>query len=175
MVGQQENGRQEGGGRMKPWARALLVVSLALNLAVVGLAAGWVLRHGGSHNAHHPSRLDMAGGPLTRALSEADRREIGRAMRAAWRARANADTAPSIGSSFDALVEDLRAVPFDPDRVAAQMRAQRDGFAARFEMGQEVLIAHLARMSEVERAAYADRLEAQIAEYRAKREKHRDN
>lgn len=170
MVGQQENEQQENGGRMKPWARVLLVISLAVNLAVVGLAAGWVLRHGGSHNAHHPSRLDMAGGPLTRALSETDRREIGRAMRAAWRARA--DTAPSIGSSFDALVEDLRAVPFDADRVAAQMRAQRDGFAARFEMGQEVLMAHLAAMTDTERAAYADRLEAQIADYRARRAQH---
>ncbi|AWZ20705.1 conserved hypothetical protein [Roseovarius sp. EC-HK134] len=162
---------QQGTGRTKPWVRALLVASLALNLAVAGLAAGWALRHGGDHAGHHPSRLDMAGGPLTRALSDADRRAIGRAMRDAWRSRTN--NGPNIGESFDALVIDLRAVPFNADRVAAQMRTQRDGFAARFEMGQEVLLTHLAAMSDADRAAYADRLEAQIAEYRAKREKHR--
>ncbi|ARE84565.1 heavy-metal resistance [Roseovarius mucosus] len=162
---------QQGTGRTKPWVRALLVASLALNLAVAGLAAGWALRHGGDHAGHHPSRLDMAGGPLTRALSDADRRAIGRAMRDAWRNRTN--NGPNIGESFDALVIDLRAVPFNADRVAAQMRTQRDGFAARFEMGQEVLLTHLTAMSDADRAAYADRLEAQIAEYRAKREKHR--
>ncbi|EAQ26265.1 periplasmic heavy metal sensor [Roseovarius sp. 217] len=162
---------QQTAARPKPWVRALLVASLALNLAVAGLAAGWALRHGGDHAGHHPSRLDMAGGPLTRALSDADRRAIGRAMRDAWRSRT--DNSPSIGESFDALVIDLRAVPFDADRVAAQMRTQRDGFAARFEMGQEVLLTHLAAMSDADRAAYADRLEAQIADYRAKREKHR--
>jgi uncharacterized membrane protein len=162
---------QQGTGRTKPWVRALLVASLALNLAVAGLAAGWALRNGGDHAGHHPSRLDMAGGPLTRALSDADRRAIGRAMRDAWRSRTN--NGPNIGESFDALVIDLRAVPFNADRVAAQMRTQRDGFAARFEMGQEVLLTHLAAMSDADRAAYADRLEAQIAEYRAKREKHR--
>lgn len=162
---------QQSTSRPKPWVRALLVASLALNLAVAGLAAGWALRHGGDHAGHHPARLDMAGGPLTRALSDEDRRAIGRAMSEAWRARAG--TGPDIGESFDALVVDLRSVPFDADRVATQMRSQRDGFAARFEMGQEVLLTHLAAMSDADRAAYADRLEAQIAEYRAKREKHK--
>lgn len=162
---------QQSMSRTKPWVRALLVASLALNLAVAGLAAGWALRHGGDHAGHHPARLDMAGGPLTRALSDQDRRAIGREMRAAW--RASAGNGPSIGESFDALVIDLRAVPFDAGRVAAQMRAQRDGFAARFKMGQEVLLTHLTAMSDAERAAYADRLEVQIADYRAKREKHR--
>lgn len=164
-------GQQDSTGRTKPWVRALLVASLAINLAVAGLAAGWALRHGGDHAGHHPARLDMAAGPLTRALSEEDRREIGRAMRQAWRTRT--DSAPGIGESFDALVADLRAVPFNVDRVATQMRAQRDGFAARFEMGQEVLMTHLAGMTDAERAAYADRLEAQIADYRAKRAKKR--
>jgi hypothetical protein len=40
-------------------------------------------------------------------------------------------------------------------------------------MGQEVLLTHLTAMSDADRAAYADRLAAQIAEYRAKREKYK--
>lgn len=153
----------QGKSGMGRWMRLLLVVSLAANLAVVGAVAGWVLRHGG-HHGHHPSRLDMAGGPLTRALSDADRREIGRRMRQVWRERGGGHM--QMRASFDALVADLRSVPFDPGRVAQRLRQQREGFAARFEMGQEVLIVHLSQMSDANRAAYADRLESQIEAYR---------
>jgi uncharacterized membrane protein len=146
--------------------RLLLVVSLAANLAVVGVVAGWALRHGG-HHGHHPSRLDMAGGPLTRALSDGDRRKIGQRMRQVWRETRAGH--PDLGASFDALVSDLRAVPFDPAQVARRMQQHRDGFATRFAMGQEVLLDHLAAMSDADRAAYADRLEARIREYRARR------
>jgi uncharacterized membrane protein len=163
MAEPKERQSKSGTGR---WMRVLLVVSLAANLAVVGVVAGWALRHGG-HHGHHPTRLDMAGGPLTRALSDEDRREIGQRMREVW--RESGGNRAGFRSSFDALVVDLRAVPFDPDRVAERMREQRQGFAARFEMGQDVLIAHLAAMSDADRAAYADRLEARIREYRARR------
>jgi len=152
------------------WMRLLLVVSLAANLAVVGVVAGWALRHGG-HHGHHPSRLDMAGGPLTRALSDADRREIGQRMRQVWR-ETRSDRA-DIGASFDALVSDLRAVPFDPAQVEQRMQQHRERFAARFAMGQEVLLDHLAAMSDADRAAYADRLEQRIREYRERRDRHR--
>lgn len=152
-----------GGG----WLRLLLVVSLALNLLVAGVAAGWWLRHGGAAHGHHPARLEMAGGPLSRALTEADRREIGRAMRAAMRAQGIAQGA--MHESMAALVADLRAEPFDAGRVTARLAAQRSAFAERFELGQAALVAHLAAMSAPERAAYADRLEAEIAAYRQRR------
>jgi uncharacterized membrane protein len=147
--------------------RSLLVASLALNLLVVGLAAGWALRHAGGA---HPSRLDMAGGPLTRALSTEDRHEIGQQMRAAWREAD--DGRGDLRDSYDALLADLRAVPFDPARVSARMRQHRERFAVRFEMGQEVLVTHLAAMSPADRRAYADRLEERIGAYRATRDHH---
>ena len=148
--------------------RIVLVTSLALNLLVVGLAAGWALRHAGNDR---PSRLDMAGGPLTRALSHEDRREIGQKMRAAWRAAD--DGRADMRDSYDALLADLRAEPFDPATVSARMRQHRERFAVRFEMGQAVLVTHLAGMSAAERHAYADRLEERIAAYRAARDHHR--
>lgn len=150
--------------------RILLVISLALNVAVLGLAAGWALRHAG-HAA--PSRLEMAGGPLTRALSQDDRREIGRQMRQAWREADGERT--DLRESYDALVADLRAVPFDAARVSARMRQHRDRFAMRFEMGQDVLVTHLSNMSDAERRAYADRLEDRIAAYRAARDPERED
>jgi len=148
--------------------RILLVASLALNLAVVGLAAGWALRHAGS--GAHPSRLDMAGGPLTRALSTEDRREIGKAMREAWREAD--DGRADLRDSYDVLLADLRAVPFDPALVSARMRQHRERFAVRFKMGQEVLVTHLATMSDADRRAYADRLEERIRTHRAARDHH---
>lgn len=144
--------------------RILLVTSLALNLSVVGLAAGWALRHAGDAQ---PSRLDMAGGPLTRALSSEDRREIGQKMREAWR---EADgRRRDLRDNYDALLADLRAVPFDPARVSERMRQHRARFADRFEMGQDVLVTHLSNLSDADRRAYADRLEDRINAYRAAR------
>ena len=149
--------------------RILLVASLALNLAVVGLAAGWALRHAGGDA--HPSRLDMAGGPLTRALSTEDRHAIGNAMRETWREADDGRT--DLRDSYDALLADLRAVPFDPALVSARMRQHRESFNVRFEMGQQVLVTHLATMSDADRRAYADRLEDRIGAYRAARDHHR--
>lgn len=148
--------------------RIVLVASLALNLLVVGLAAGWALRH---TDGPHPSRLDMAGGPLTRALSQEDRHEIGRQMRQAWR-QVDGGRA-DMRASLDAMVADLRAVPFDPAQVAERMRQHRARFAVRFEMGQDILVTHLSNMTDAERRAYADRLEDKIRAYRAAHDHHR--
>jgi hypothetical protein len=87
-------------------------------------------------------------------------------MREAMRAQGGSRGA--LRESMAALVADLRAEPFDADKVAARLAEQRAVFAARFEMGQASLVAHLAGMSAAERAAYADRLEAEIAAYRAR-------
>lgn len=153
----------EAGARMTPWMRGLLIASLALNILILGLVAGWIMRHGVPHGARG-SAMEMAAGPLTRALSETERREIGRRIRQAT--RETGGQRPEIRASFDALVRDLRAVPFDPEQMAATLSAQRRGFQERFEIAQSVLIAHLAGMSDAERAAYADRVEARIAAYR---------
>lgn len=154
----------ETGGRRTPWMRGLLIASLALNILILGLAAGWMIRHGVPHGPR-ASPMEMAAGPLTRALSEADRREIGRRIRQI--ARENGGHRAEMRASFDALVRDLRAVPFDPEQMTATLSAQRRGFQERFEIAQQVLITHLAGMSDAERADYADRVEARIAAYRA--------
>ncbi|MDT8326341.1 MAG: periplasmic heavy metal sensor [Roseovarius sp.] len=167
MAAQNNNNGDKPATGLSPLMRGLFVVSLALNLLVIGGLGSWALRHGGMHVGHHPSRLDMAGGPLTRALSDEDRREIGEKMRGAYRDGGRTRAAQHAG--FDALVADLRAVPFDPASVAARMSEQREGFRDRLELGQRLLLDHLATMSDAERAAYADRLEVRIDEYRARR------
>ncbi|MBE0452517.1 periplasmic heavy metal sensor [Roseovarius autotrophicus] len=154
-------------GGLSTGLRTFLVVSVALNLLVAGAAAGWWLRHGDGYHGHHPARLDMVGGPLSRALSEADRREIARGMRAHMRVQGPERGA--MRASMEALVAELRAEPFDAGKVALRLAAQRAAFAERFEMGQAVLVAHFAAMTGADRAAYADRLEAELAAYSGRR------
>ena len=53
---------EEKPGNMRRGLRALLIVSLALNLLVIGTVGGAMLSHTKWQN-HHPVRLDVSGGP----------------------------------------------------------------------------------------------------------------
>lgn len=148
---------QTGGGRgMKPWLRVLLVVSLALNFLIVGTLGGMMMMWS-KWQPHHPARMDMAGGgPLTRALSDEDRRAIGRQMRKAYKQGGvpHAD----MRAELEALVADLKADPFDTEAVKARLAHHRSIFDERFALGQALLLDHLSAMSVEDRSAYADRL-----------------
>lgn len=53
----------------------------------------------------------------------------------------------------------LRATPFDPEALEDQMEDQTEASEERLEYAREALIAHLAAMSDTERAEFADALE----------------
>lgn len=150
---------------MKRWVKVLLVVSLALNLLIIGTVAGAMLSKS-KWQRHHPPRLDLAVGPLTRALSHEDRRDIGRKMRQAYRQgdKPRAD----LRAELDGLVADLKAMPFDPAAIASRLGRHRDIFDARFQLGQELLLERLTQMNPEERAAYADRLGEVLDKHRHK-------
>ena len=63
------------------WVRVLLVVSLALNLLVIGAVAGVIIKGGPFKHGGPPHMAQGGVGPLTQALSKEDRRAIGREMR----------------------------------------------------------------------------------------------
>jgi len=146
---------KNGAARPRPWVRIVLIVSLAFNLLVLGLIGGALLS-GGKWRHHHPPRLE-AGGPLTRALSNEDRRAIGRKMRKAYREDGE-EVRASRHQALDELVAAVEAVPFDPEAVRQRMADIRAMFRNRFELGQTLLIERLSEMSDAERAAYAERL-----------------
>lgn len=134
--------------------RVIFALSLALNLAVIGIVAGLGLRDMGRGQA--PRGFDMALGPVGRALEPADRRAIGDALRdnPALRGDGRAETRQLTQD----LVTVLRATPFERDDLAdvvatASARADRIQAAAR-----DALIARIAGMSDAERAALADRI-----------------
>lgn len=137
--------------------RGLLVASLALNLVVVGAVAGLLISGGGWHGRHHAPGIAAAGGPLTRALDDQDRRAIARQMREAYR-----DGRPGRAeqrAAFDALIADLRKTPFERADVAEHMARMRGMLVGRLELAQGLLLDRLEGMTPDERAAFADRLE----------------
>lgn len=155
---------------MRGWIKALLFVSLALNLAVAGLAAGAVLRHG-SMKDHRPMRVDQIGGPYTSALSREDRRAIWRELRR-MQGEGRPDRA-QIRADFDTVVQALRADPFDPAQVRGIMDRQFQAGVARQEIGQSLLLARIEAMTQAERAAFADRLVERLDRPRDQRPKGR--
>lgn len=133
--------------------RALLVVSLALNIAVIGLVAGFALR---KDRMGPPRAIELAFGPIGGALSQEDRHAIVNNM------RENRDLRPpgrADGGDLAALVDALKAVPFDPIAFAAAM----DGVTARKEAlkaaAQNAFIKRVTAMPDAERLAFAERLE----------------
>ena len=139
---------------MRPWLKVVFALSLALNLLVLGVVGGAVLRHGGFDGRHH----HMAGGPLTRALSKEDKRVVAREMRRTYRARGR-DGRAAYGEAMRQLVAGLRAEPFDPAPVAAQMSGMREMLGQRVAIGQQVLLEHLVQMEPEARYDFAGRLE----------------
>jgi uncharacterized membrane protein len=146
------------------WIKVLLFTSLALNLAVAGLALGAWLRHDRMAD-QRPMRVDQIGGVYTGALSREDRRAIWRQMR-----ETRADGVPGraeMRAAYEAVVLALRAEPFDPGQVRAIVGQQFAAGIARQELGQSLLLARIEAMSPAERVAFADRLEAELARRRA--------
>ena len=142
-------------GRTRGWVKILLVVSLGLNLLVAGALAGAVFSDGRWFH-RGPPRLETVGGPLTRALSEEDRKAIGMKIRQSY--KDGSFSRDRHREEFDGLIADLKAVPFDPAAVEARLARIQGMFRERLSLGQSLLIERLTEMDDAARAAYADRL-----------------
>lgn len=136
--------------------RIALAISLGVNLAVVGVFAGAMLRDG--HGMRGGMVRDLGFGPFTEALSREDRR----AMRESLFERA-----PEIREArrlqradLEGLVALLRAEPFDAVAFGTLMADQQGRMARQLRLGQEVLQERVAQMSPEARRGFADRLEA---------------
>lgn len=129
--------------------RILLVTSLALNLLVIGLGIGIAWRHGPGRD-HRPPPTAIA---LFLALPEQDRKFLRDAS------HQGAREAGERGShSMSAIVELLKARPFDPERFAAHLQAQEAMRGQRLVRMQQEMLGRIAAMSEDERSEYADRV-----------------
>ena len=138
--------------RPKPrlWLRGVLIVSLGLNLLVLGLVGGAMLRFG-PEGMRLPPR--SVGAALYRELPRKDRRALWAGSKQTHRDRHARQKAEAL-----ALGVAIRATPFD----AATLEAVLDQQAARRgdlrKSMQAAWLARVAGMSPDERQAFADRL-----------------
>lgn len=155
--------------RTSRWLRIALVVSLALNLAVIGLVAGSIAkdpsrlrdRDRSEHGQRLPAGLRELGPlPFIVAL-EPDQRA---ALLDSARSRETDLRAPRsvLRQRFEEMLNLLRAEEFDEDALRALIAEQRSASIRRAEVGESLLVAQFAAMSQAERAAYADRLDRSL-------------
>lgn len=130
-----------------------LALSVALNLAVAGLAVGAWLGDG----PHRGMPRDMSFGPFSEALDDDDRRAIRKTLMA--RLGEFREQRDAARAEFDTLLGALRADPFDAAALKAALAALEARNAERLELGRSLIETRLIEMTPEERAEFADRLE----------------
>lgn len=132
--------------------RIVLVTSLAINLLLIGLVGGAIVRNGGGP----PRGFDVQLGPLTAALSPKDRRAIAEQLRQGDRRLGQ--SRKDRRDAFEALIQVVESQPFDPDALAQVFQSQQE---RQFELQGKALSAFVAQVSGMtseERDAFAIRL-----------------
>ena len=140
------------------WMRLTLLVSIALNVLIIGAAVGFVLT-GGPDRKPDRDRTDF-GSFYMRALTDDDRRALRREFVSDLQKQGRDRGAVLV--DLRTTLDTLRASPFDPDAFASAMAEQSRARAQRDEMGRQILANRIARMSDAERGAYADRIEDRL-------------
>lgn len=133
-----------------------LALSVALNLAVAGLAVGAWLGDG----PHRGMPRDMSFGPFSEALDDTDRRVIRRALME--RLGEFREQRAAARAEFETLLAALRAEPFDAAALKAALAALEARNAERLDLGRSLIETRLIEMTAEERAAFADRLEKHL-------------
>lgn len=142
---------------MRLWVRILLVVSLALNLLVIGAVAGIAIKGGPWKHGGPPGPMAEALiGPLTRALNKEDRRAILRQIRK--QGRAEGASPRSHKEALQRMVVMLETAPFDQESFAMDFTSIVEDLQGRMSSATQIYIQHLSDMSDEQRAAYATRV-----------------
>ena len=148
-------------GPRRLW-KIVLVCSLALNLAVVGLVVGTVAS--GRVGDGPPRSFDLGVGPLAQALNQQERREVGRELR---QARVLRDINPRARANEMSAI--IAADPFDPDALRAIFATQRNEVSRVQERAQEVLFNLISDMTPERRAEFATQIEEALKSDRGPR------
>jgi uncharacterized membrane protein len=136
--------------------RIALILSLTLNLLVLGIVGGSILAHGWRDD---PRRVrDVGFGPYTEALSPEDREALRDGfMKSAPDFRKQREAARA---DVVRLADAIRAEPFDRAAVAAVMDDQAERIAERMHLGRGLLLDRLEAMGPEARMVLADRIES---------------
>ncbi|SMY08753.1 periplasmic heavy metal sensor [Flavimaricola marinus] len=136
------------------WLRAVLVISLTLNLLLVGLAVGTAYKFKSAGGP--PRNYDLSLGPLGASLDQDARRELGRSLSRMEGARLprREERGRAVSELAGVLVEE----PFDPDALAAMLSRQRQQWSGVQDSAQAAMVAYIAALTPEARADLADRL-----------------
>lgn len=152
--------RRRGWRAAPGWMKALLAVSLALNLAVAGVIGGNALRHlsdGRVHKVELEPGLDRRQSRIFQMVPE-DRREAAKAIlldRQDEQDRARAE----MREAHMAFIDAIRQEPLDPERLE-QALARRNAASADFwRIGMEQMVEIARSLDAPARIELADRLE----------------
>lgn len=145
----------ERAGGMKRWLKLVLAGSLALNLAVIGVAAGAAWRHAGDkrHGPRPPDVSAMIFRELDKDTRKQLRQEAG-GSHGSYARRREAEAA--------AVISALRKEPFDAGALLAELQRQaeaRHGFHLKV---QQAWVRKAADMTAPERVEFAARMEQRI-------------
>ncbi|MEM8869938.1 MAG: periplasmic heavy metal sensor [Pseudomonadota bacterium] len=157
--------------RMPRWAKLLLVVSLALNLAIAGLVAGIALRGGPYRDSA------IAGSPLVdgfrrmhRAMPEADQAALHMDLKG--RGDALRTHRRQLRETRAAFLEALTAEPFSEDDLRATLERQSTQWEDLGAETREILITRINAMTPEARSAFAANLKKAMR--RGSREAHKN-
>lgn len=136
----------------KPQAlwQIILVVSLMLNVAGLGLFAGAAIK--GRAFDEPPPRVSFGLGPVTDALDRADRRAISRQVRGKLYPRRES------AAQMRELVEVLRADPFVAEDLDQLLQARFEASKQIVSAARVAFVDRVAGMSAQDRQALADRI-----------------
>ncbi|MGC8201886.1 periplasmic heavy metal sensor [Aliiroseovarius sp. PTFE2010] len=136
--------------------RVLTVVSLAINLLIIGLVAGAAYRFKEAPPPRDLAARDVGYGAFIAAFEREDRRDLGRAYRAHMPDRKQ--VRQEMDRQNDALLAVLRADPFQPEALEALLNQRQSRLNAMQMQGQELLLNQIRDMDPDARKDYADRL-----------------
>ncbi len=140
------------------WLGAALAVSLVLNLGMLGMVGGIILRAG-----DQGSVLRAA----VSALPSDDRRALRRETRAIWRDMRGESGGGSGGrSAAQDMIAVLQAEEFDADAFGDSLQQAQDRFVQISTEMHARLITRVSAMSAEERRSYADALQEQMSKRR---------
>ncbi len=146
-------------GKPRRLWRIVLVISLALNLVIVGLAVGAVAS--GRAGDGPPRSFSFGAGPMSAALTQMERRQMGRALRE-QRVIRDLDVRGRVATLTDAL----RSEPFDAAAFGALLDDQVAQMTDLQAKAQEALLGVITEMSPERRIEFADQLEQELAKSR---------
>ncbi|WP_342068624.1 periplasmic heavy metal sensor [Yoonia algicola] len=144
--------------------RIVLVLSLALNLAVVGVVVGSAVS--GRWGEGPPRSFDLGLGPVARALEPQERRAIGRKLREDRSLRGF-----DLRGRVNLVVAALQAEPFDPDVLLALLAEQSQQIATVQATAQEVMLEQIVAMTPARRRAFADQVLEEMSRARRPRDR----